>query len=139
MVRRYLTQYIPVHTVDGELRDTTRWICDRVGKGELAYAKQYGYHLEMLVEELKNLNDTIKQNTINVVSSLANALAARDTYTEGHTARVSDLAATLARQMGMDEEEAMFFAMLGSGEMETLQIMMLMRMMVVRPMPRWLA
>ncbi len=35
----------------------------------------------------------------------------------------------LYRDMGMDEEEAMFFAMLGSGEMDTLQMIMLMRMM----------
>ncbi|MCP4023559.1 MAG: hypothetical protein GY729_17065 [Desulfobacteraceae bacterium] len=64
------------------------------------------YRLEMLVEELKALNETIRLNTINVISSLANALAARDTYTEGHTARVSELAVKLAKEMGVDDRDA---------------------------------
>lgn len=66
------------------------------------------YRLEMLVEELKHLNETIKQNTIHVVSSLANALAARDEYTQGHTARVSEMAEKMAGHMGMNEEEIEF-------------------------------
>jgi putative nucleotidyltransferase with HDIG domain len=63
------------------------------------------YHLEQLVEELRHLNAIIRRNTIQVVSALATALAARDPYTEGHTARVSDLAVRVARHMEVDEEE----------------------------------
>jgi putative nucleotidyltransferase with HDIG domain len=63
------------------------------------------YQLEMLIDELKALNEKIKQNTIKVVSAMANALAARDTYTEGHAARVGDLACRVARQMGLPEED----------------------------------
>ena len=54
------------------------------------------YRLEMMIQELEDLNQTIKKNTINVVSAMAHALAARDTYTEGHTARVADLAKRMA-------------------------------------------
>jgi putative nucleotidyltransferase with HDIG domain len=63
------------------------------------------YHLEQLIEELRHLNAVIRRNTIQVVSALATALAARDPYTEGHTARVSDLAVRVARHMEMTEEE----------------------------------
>jgi putative nucleotidyltransferase with HDIG domain len=63
------------------------------------------YRLEKLVEELRHLNATIRRNTIQVVSALATALAARDQYTEGHTARVSDFAVRVARYLEMDEEE----------------------------------
>ncbi|MCP4089344.1 MAG: HD domain-containing protein [Gammaproteobacteria bacterium] len=66
------------------------------------------YNLEMLIEELENLNETIRQNTIKVVSSLANALASRDTYTEGHTARVSEYATKMAQYMDMDEKDIEF-------------------------------
>ena len=66
------------------------------------------YQLEMLVDELKALNAKIKENTIKVVSAMANALAARDTYTEGHAARVGDLSGRMAIQMGLDEEAAEF-------------------------------
>jgi len=63
------------------------------------------YHLEQLIEELRHLNAVIRRNTINVVSALATALAARDPYTEGHTARVSDLAVRVARHLAVNEEE----------------------------------
>jgi len=58
----------------------------------------------MLIEELKALNETIRQNSIKTVSAMANALAARDPYTEGHAARVGDLAERVARQMGLGDE-----------------------------------
>ena len=66
------------------------------------------YQLEMLIEQLKELNEKIKENTIRVVSAMAHALAARDAYTEGHAARVGDLALRMARHMGIGEEDAKF-------------------------------
>ncbi len=74
-----------MHLTTDEQPETVRTIAEAMGM-MMVKVEAREYHLEMLVEELKNLNDTIRQNTINVVSSLANALAARDTYTEGHTA-----------------------------------------------------
>ncbi|MBN2438070.1 MAG: HD domain-containing protein [Deltaproteobacteria bacterium] len=62
------------------------------------------YQLEMMVEEFKVLNRKIKENTIKTVSAMAHALAARDTYTEGHAERVGDLAGRMAEYMGLDEE-----------------------------------
>jgi putative nucleotidyltransferase with HDIG domain len=62
------------------------------------------YELEMLVEELRALNRKIKDNAIKTVSAMAHALAARDVYTEGHAARVGDLAERIARQMGLDDQ-----------------------------------
>jgi len=60
------------------------------------------YRLEMLVSELKSLNEKIRKNTINTVTTMANALAARDSYTQGHTERVADLAGQIAREMGLE-------------------------------------
>lgn len=62
------------------------------------------YKLEMMVKELRALNQKIKENTIKTVSAMAHALAARDLYTEGHTARVGNLASRMARHLGLDEE-----------------------------------
>lgn len=64
------------------------------------------FHLEQLIEQLRELNERIKQNTIKVVSSLAQALAARDKYTEGHTTRVGELSRELATRLGLSEDEA---------------------------------
>jgi putative nucleotidyltransferase with HDIG domain len=58
----------------------------------------------MMVERLRELNHMIKENTIKTVSAMAHALAARDAYTEGHAARVGELAGRMARHMGLDGE-----------------------------------
>jgi len=63
------------------------------------------YRLELMVKELEELNERIRQNTINAVSAMANALAARDTYTEGHAERVAHLAVQIARALHMTEED----------------------------------
>lgn len=84
--------------------ETVRAIAEAVGM-MMVKIEVREYQLEMLVEELRELNETIKRNTIKTVSSMAAALAARDEYTEGHTARVGELAAGMARHMGVDEED----------------------------------
>lgn len=63
------------------------------------------YHLEMVIEELRRLNEKIRQTTINTVSAMAHALAARDKYTEGHAARVGEWSGRIARVLGLDDEE----------------------------------
>jgi putative nucleotidyltransferase with HDIG domain len=63
------------------------------------------YRLEMMVEELKRLNEKIRRNTINTVSTMAHALAARDKYTEGHAARVGELSGRIAEALGLEENE----------------------------------
>ena len=71
------------------------------------------YRLEMMIQELENLNQTIKKNTISVVSAMAHALAARDTYTEGHTARVADLARRMAEYMEFDADQTEYVRLAG--------------------------
>jgi len=63
------------------------------------------YRLELMVKELEALNEKIRKNTINTVSAMAHALAARDVYTEGHAARVGSLAAQMAVQMKLNDQE----------------------------------
>ena len=63
------------------------------------------YRLEMLIQELRELNEAIRRNAVNTVSAMANALAARDTYTEGHADRVGRIAGMIAEEMGLPEEE----------------------------------
>ena len=62
------------------------------------------FRLENMLDELKALNLKIKNNTIATVSTIANALAARDTYTVGHVERVAYYAVKIARTLGMDDE-----------------------------------
>jgi HD-GYP domain-containing protein (c-di-GMP phosphodiesterase class II) len=63
------------------------------------------YRLEMLVQELRELNDAIRRNAIGTVSAMANALAARDTYTEGHADRVGRIAGMIAEELRLTGEE----------------------------------
>ncbi len=62
-------------------------------------------HLEQLIGELRELNRRLKDNTIKTVTTVANALAARDMYTQGHVQRVSVYAESLARCLSLPEEE----------------------------------
>jgi putative nucleotidyltransferase with HDIG domain len=61
--------------------------------------------LEQLIGELRELNERIKDSTIRTVTTVANALAARDMYTQGHVRRVSAYAESLARCLGLPEDE----------------------------------
>jgi len=56
------------------------------------------FHLEQLYE-------TIKTNTLYTVTAVADALCARDAYTEGHGERVGAYAKRLAERIGLDEHE----------------------------------
>lgn len=60
------------------------------------------YRLELLARELRELNETLRRNTIGTMSAMAGALAARDSYTEGHAERVGELARLIALEMGLD-------------------------------------
>jgi putative nucleotidyltransferase with HDIG domain len=85
--------------------ETVRAVAEAIGM-MMVKIEAREYQLEMMVEELKGLNRKIKENAIKTVSAMAHALAARDAYTEGHAARVGDLAGRMAVSMGMKEEEA---------------------------------
>lgn len=52
---------------------------------------------------LEQLNERIKYNTLNTVTAVADALGARDAYTEGHGERVGAYAERLARRLGLDD------------------------------------
>jgi putative two-component system response regulator len=52
----------------------------------------------------KKLNDRLT-NIENVLFSLANAVEAKDRYTQGHTTRVATTAISLGRRMGLEEKE----------------------------------
>ena len=42
--------------------------------------------------------------TVNIVDTLINAMEAKDVYLRGHSARVADLAASIANEIGLDED-----------------------------------
>jgi putative two-component system response regulator len=52
----------------------------------------------------KDLN-TERSNMANVIISLANVVEAKDSYTEGHTRRVSGLSKMIAEKLGFDEQQ----------------------------------
>jgi putative nucleotidyltransferase with HDIG domain len=55
-------------------------------------------------ERLKQKNEEVLKSQ-DVIRSLAQALEARDVYTQGHSSRVSDAAILLAREIGLSREE----------------------------------
>ena len=69
--------------------------------------------LSELIDELRSLNEQLKQNTIQSIATIANALGARDRYTEGHAQRVSAYAGRLARGLGLPDTEVEMIGIAG--------------------------
>ncbi|MGD8385747.1 MAG: HD domain-containing protein [Desulfobacteraceae bacterium] len=107
----YSNDIMPL-TAEGQ-PDTVRVIAEAMAM-MMVKVEAREYRLETLIDELRDLNETIKRNTVSTVSAMANALAARDTYTEGHAARVGDLAHRMALHLGFGEEEAEFVRIAGA-------------------------
>ena len=63
--------------------------------------REYREHLEDKVAEQAG---RIRASFFNAIRALANALEARDKYTGGHSQRVTDIAATITRKMGLSPE-----------------------------------
>jgi len=61
--------------------------------------------LEQLVADLRQANQRLRDNILDTVSTMANALEARDEYTRGHAQRVSSYSWRLAKRIGMSLEE----------------------------------
>ena len=61
--------------------------------------------LEQLIDELRELNERLRKNITQTVITIANALGARDEYTQGHAHRVSVYSERLARRVGLTGEE----------------------------------
>ena len=60
---------------------------------------------EKYIDRLAVKNEQIQRITLQTVSTVAHALDAKDGYTQGHSTRVSIYAMTLARELGLSEEE----------------------------------
>ena len=57
------------------------------------------------VEHLRESFERLRRSLESTVSALASALEMRDPYTAGHQQRVTDLACTIAEEMGLSEEQ----------------------------------
>ena len=63
--------------------------------------KQNDEYLQMLNKK----NEQIQEMTTQTITAIANALDAKDAYTEGHAERVSAYSAHIAEKLGMSKEE----------------------------------
>ena len=63
--------------------------------------REYQLHLEQKVAQQTH---KIRQAFLNAITSLANALDAKDKYTHGHSQRVTETAVAIAREMAMSRD-----------------------------------
>ncbi|WP_026517252.1 HD domain-containing phosphohydrolase [Butyrivibrio sp. MC2021] len=66
-----------------------------------------------LGSEVERKTREIEQLYLNVVSSLADAIDAKDAYTNGHSARVAEYSREIAKRYGFDEEQQDMIYMMG--------------------------
>ena len=62
---------------------------------------EYRHHLE---DKVADQTKKIRSSFLNAITALVNALEAKDKYTSGHSQRVADIAAAIAREMGLSPE-----------------------------------
>lgn len=62
---------------------------------------------------LEQLNEQIKKDSIGALSAMAQALAARNAYTEGHASRVADLCEETARELDLAPKEVEYIRLGG--------------------------
>jgi putative two-component system response regulator len=55
-------------------------------------------------EELEREQQALRSLTVSIAETLVNAMEAKDVYLRGHSARVADLAASVAHEMGLDDD-----------------------------------
>jgi putative nucleotidyltransferase with HDIG domain len=84
--------------------ETVRAIAEAMGL-MMVKVEAREYQLELLIDELRQLNDRIMGNSVKTVAAMAQALEARDAYTRGHAERVAAIAEAIAREMGLKEEQ----------------------------------
>jgi putative nucleotidyltransferase with HDIG domain len=72
-------------------------------KRELVIAnRDYQKHLEMKIEEK---TDELRETFMGAIMSLAEALDAKDSYTNGHSKRVTEISEVIGRSLGLDDKE----------------------------------
>ncbi len=64
--------------------------------------KDYHEHLQQKVDEQSRI---IRNSFLNAITSLAFALDAKDSYTNGHSVRVSDISVKVARELELPDEQ----------------------------------
>jgi putative two-component system response regulator len=64
-------------------------------------------------EELERERLAVHSLTINVAQALINAMEAKDVYLRGHSQRVSELGASIAQEMGLDEDTVEYIRLAG--------------------------
>jgi len=70
-------------------------------------------HLEMLSKQMEEANQRVRNNVIATVTTMAKALAARDSYTEGHAERVGQISGLIAAEMCLSDEDTKLVQLAG--------------------------
>ncbi len=88
---------------------TVIWLSDVTTRREyMDLVKNYQSELEREVDiqtkKVEDRNKKVRQMSLQMVETLANAIDAKDQYTNGHSSRVMEYSVMIARKMGMDEE-----------------------------------
>jgi HD-GYP domain-containing protein (c-di-GMP phosphodiesterase class II) len=74
--------------------------------GELAQSFNFmSRQLQKYDEETRRLYDSLEHGYLETIVALANSIDSKDSYTRGHSQRVSDLSVEIGREMGLSEQE----------------------------------
>ncbi|MGH7592055.1 MAG: HD domain-containing phosphohydrolase [Gemmatimonadales bacterium] len=99
----YLTKPLDLTDLDSALRHALRRRGTRIEEQSLNHWLKE--EVAVRSAELRRERAKLEQVTTATLEALVNALEAKDEYLRGHSARVADLAALVAAEMGLDDEQ----------------------------------
>lgn len=104
-VKFYTKEMTMANSKDGEIQLALIILC--FGGSYLA-AKLYDEITNQNLSYVKMLdekNSQIQEMALQTITTIANTIDAKDEYTKGHSKRVSEYSAAIARELGLSEEE----------------------------------
>ncbi|MFI5234967.1 MAG: HD domain-containing phosphohydrolase [Gemmatimonadales bacterium] len=99
----YLTKPLDLDDLDRAMRHALRRRTTRIEENNLQHWLKEEVALRSA--ELRREQANLKQVTTATLEALVNALEAKDQYLRGHSARVADMAALVAAELGLDDEQ----------------------------------
>ena len=117
--KTYINRNVPVafltaeEEAEKELKGLKMGAVDFIRKPFVAQIMLHKINRILQLEELtKNLGNMVKEKTVQVeqlsfeiISTIASMIEAKDSYTKGHSVRVAEYSALIARELNWDENE----------------------------------
>ena len=106
-------EYAELRPVAEAVETLAKLAAERAGLEEMAGDLSFGILTLRVKVAHREHEQHLQRNMLQTVEAIASIVEMRDPYTSGHQRRVAELAGTIAKKMGMSEEEGLAIRLAG--------------------------